>query len=187
MAFLQGIRNKIGYFIIKRKVRNLSRNKEFINIADAGKVGVLFKQTDEENFEAVQDCVRMLAEGGKQVFVIGYVDSKEIPDFYLLRKGFNFFCRNDINWYGIPQPAFVNDFIEREFDLLIDLSLDNVFPIDYIFAISKARFKTGEYAVRAEHADLSIDTGLNRNVGYLTQQIYHYLSILNKKQQNKYE
>lgn len=181
MIFFQGIRKKAGYFILRRKVRELSRNKEFINLAGVSAVGVIFNQTDEKNFEYVQEYVRTMAADGKQVFGIGYVNSKEIPDFYLLRNGFNFFCRKDINWYGIPQPVFVNDFIEREFDLLIDLSIDNIFPVEYIFSLSRAKFKTGHYAIRAQHADLSIDIGSSRDVGYLTKQINHYLGLLKKE------
>jgi hypothetical protein len=182
VAFLQGIRKKIGYFIFSRKITGLSRKKQFINLADAGTVGIVFHQTDDKNFTAIQDFLKSLSAEGKQISAIGYIDSQKIPDFYLLRKGFNFFCTEDLNWFFHPEPAFVNDFIEREFDILINLSIDNVFPVEYIYALSKAKFKTGKFRNGSTYADLAIDIKDNRDVSYLIQHITHYLRIINKKQ-----
>jgi hypothetical protein len=182
VEFLQGIRKKIGYFILNKKIPGLSRKKQFVNLSDAGTIGILFHQTDDESFAAVQDLLKSLASEGKQIAAIGYIDSKKIPDFYLLRKGFNFFCIDDLNWFFQPEPAFINDFIEREFDILINLSIDNRFPVEYIYALSKAKFKTGKYRNGSSHADLAIDIKDNRDVGYLIKHIIHYLRIINKKQ-----
>jgi hypothetical protein len=182
VEFLQGIRKKIGCFLLNRKISGLSRRKQFINLADAGTIGILFHQSDDKSFAAVQDLLKSLASEGKQIAAIGYIDSRKIPDFYLLRKGFNFFCIADLDWFYQPEPTFISDFIEREFDILINLSIDNRFPVEYIYALSKAKFKTGKYRNGSSHADLSIDIKNNRDVSYLIQHIIHYLRIINKKQ-----
>ncbi|MGF1584132.1 MAG: hypothetical protein ACFCUM_02335 [Bacteroidales bacterium] len=182
MAFLQGIRKKIGYFILKRKLPGLLRKKQFINLADAGTIGIIFHQTDDKSFMAVQDFLKSLASEGKQIAAVGYIESRKIPDFYTLRKGFNFFCIDDLNWFFQPEPAFINDFIEREFDILINLSIENRFPVEYIYALSKAKFKTGKFRNGSTHADLAIDIKDNRDVNYLIQHINHYLRMINKKQ-----
>ncbi len=144
-------------------------------------VGIIFHQKNDASFDAVQGIIRELKETGKKVSVIGYIDANFIPEFYRIRKGFHFFCKQDINWYSIPEPAFVEDFIRERFDLLIDLSIEDHFPLEYIFALSTARFKAGKFVQGSDHADLSIDIGSNRDVFYLTQQIKHYLSLINTK------
>lgn len=183
MTFLKGIRKKTGRFILRQKIRRSSRSKEFINLEDATTIGVLFHQRDYKSFESIQKFLKKLAEQGKQVFAIGYIGMKDIPQEYLLKKGFNFFCLKDLNWYYKPEPDFVEDFIKSDFDLLINLSIDNVFPVDYIFALSNARFKTGKYTPGYEFADLSIDIKKSGDIDYLIMQISHYLTEINKKKQ----
>ncbi|MFP4365680.1 MAG: DUF6913 domain-containing protein [Bacteroidales bacterium] len=183
MTFLQGIREKTGRYILKKKIRRSSRTKEFINLEDATRIGVIFHQTDYNSFESVQKFLKKLAEDGKQIFAIGFIEKKEIPQEYVLKKGFNFFCLKELNWYFKPEPVFVADFIERDFDLLINLSIDNVFPVDYIFALSNARFKVGKYSAEYEFADLSIDIKKSGDIDYLIMQISHYLSEINVKKQ----
>ncbi len=151
-------------------------------MADARTVGIIFHQEDNKSFEAVQRFVETLAKEGKQISVIGYIESKIIPDIYLLRKGYSFFCLKDLNWFCSPKPSFVYDFIEKDFDLLINLSIDSLFPVEYIYALSKAKFKVGKYTNGSEHADLLIDIKSSRDINYLIQQIIYYLSIINKKQ-----
>jgi len=182
VVFLKGIRKKTGSFILGRKVRGLSRNRQFINLADIHTVGIIFHQSDNKVFESVNDFIKSLTAGGKQISAIGYIDADEIPDPYLLRKGYHFFCMKELNWYFRPESPFIDDFQEREFDLVINLSLDTLFPIDYIYAMSKARLKAGKYFDNSEYSDLSIDIKNSRDVRYLTEQITHYLNIINKKE-----
>lgn len=181
MIFLKGIREKTGRLILKQKILRSSRIKEFINLEDATSIGVIFHQADYKMFESIQKFLKNLSDDGKQIFAIGFVEMKEIPQEYVLKKGFNFFCLKDLNWYFKPEPDFVEEFISRDFDLLINLSIDNVFPVDYIFALSNARFKTGKYTEGYEFADLSIDIKKSGDIDYLIMQISHYLSEINKK------
>ena len=182
MAFLQGIRQKIGSYILEKKVNDLSRNKQFINLADSATIGIVFHQPDNGNFKAIQEFMKMLAAEGKQIAALGYIEGKNVPDFYLLRKGFNFFCDSDLNWFHQPEAGFVDDFVKREFDILINLSIDNSFPVEYIYALSNAKFKVGIYANGISHSDLVIDVKDNHDVDYLIGQITHYLRIINRKQ-----
>lgn len=172
----------MGYRSLRRRVNKLSRNREFVNIKDAETVGILFQPVDDKSFETVKLFLKSLTEEGKQIFAIGYVDSPKIPDFYLLRKGINFFCKHDLSLFFRPEPVFVDDFIEREFDLLINLSVDNLYPLEYIYALSKAKFKAAKSLNGSDHSDLTIDIKTNRDVEFLIQQITHYLSLINKKE-----
>ncbi len=182
MVFLKEIRKKIGGFILGRKFRGLSRNRQFINLADISLVGVIFQPTRKQDFESVNEFIKELKAEGKQIFAIGYLESEEIPDSYLLRKGYHFFCTKELNWYFRPESPFIDDFLEREFDLVINLSLETLFPVDYIFALSKARLKAGKYFDNSEYSDISIDIKNSCDVRYLAEQITHYLKIINKKE-----
>ncbi|MGC8804030.1 MAG: DUF6913 domain-containing protein, partial [Bacteroidales bacterium] len=114
-----------------------------------------------------------------KVIALCYIDSKKIPDYYLLVKGFNFFTRKTVNLFYIPTHPLVNDFIEQPLDMLIDLSIDDVFSIHYIGILSKAKFKIGMRQKRLEkYYDLMIDIGKDKTINNLIENIKTYIPIL---------
>jgi len=129
-------------------------------------------------FEVVHNFVKECRDEGKDVFAVGYVPEKKVPENYLLRKSLHFFCLSDLNWYYKPVVPFVELFINERFDLLIDLSINSSYPVDYIVSLSDAGFRAGKRTDDSEHLDLSIDTGNNSDTNYLLQQIVYYLKIL---------
>ena len=95
-----------------------------------------------------------------------------------MRKGINFYCKSDLNWYFKPKNELVDQFINQEFDILFDLSIKNYFTVNYVGSLSKATFKIGKQSESA-YQDLLIDIKENDTVEYLIDQIKHYLNIIN--------
>ncbi len=184
MSFLEGLRKKAASVILRYNIRKVNRRKQFMNLSDVRTVGVLFSPSENNGFGPVHEFIRQLSREGKQVYAIGYIDKNAVPDNFLLRQGYNFLCRHDLNWFFRPEADFVNDFIERELDLLVNLSFEDYLPLDYIHSLSRARFKTGRFRVDDnETTDLAIDVRNKRDTKYLIEQIIHYLQIINRKQQ----
>mgnify|MGYP001243192878 FL=1 len=93
MVFLKGIREKIGHMILRKKIRMRKRSKKICNFDTAQNIGVIFKTDSQSDFELVKRFLQFLSDHNNKVFALCFVDSKKVPDFYLLRKGFNFFSR----------------------------------------------------------------------------------------------
>lgn len=148
------------------------------NFETAQQIGVVFKTDTQSDFELVKRFLHFLSEQNNKIVALCYVDLKNVPDYYLLRKGFNFFSRNDLNLYFIPKSNFINDFIEKPFDILIDLSTDYNFPLHYISALSKAKYKIGRQQKLYPSFDLMIDISKNNNVESLIEHIKHYVPVL---------
>ena len=54
---------------------------------------------------------------------------------------YDFFNIKDLNWYYKPQNYIIDNFIQKEYDILINLCDSSVIPIKYLVASSIARFK----------------------------------------------
>ncbi|MCF0207563.1 MAG: hypothetical protein HUK15_09060, partial [Bacteroidales bacterium] len=107
----------------------------------------------------------------------GFADSKELADFHIQPLEFSFFCRKDLNWYGLPTEEAVGEFADTNFDILLCMNLEEKNPLTYITARSKASFKVGLYSPQnAKYLDvmLSLDEE-SRNIEELAKQILHYL------------
>jgi hypothetical protein len=71
---------------------------------------------------------------------------------------YKFFCYKDLNWYFKPNEDSVKDFVNKEFDILIDLNLEENLSVRFVIAESVALFKTGRYSeIEPNYYDLMIN------------------------------
>jgi hypothetical protein len=157
MRIIENAKAYMGNRAIGAYLHDAKRELRSCNIYKAETIGILFNATHEVSFEIVKEMVKKLSSKENDIEVLGYVDSKQMIDHYLYRKGFEFFTRNQLNWYYKPMAEIVEKFIKKPFDLLIDLSLDNPFPIRYIVSCSAAKFKAGRYLHSEDYLDFMID------------------------------
>lgn len=174
------LRSKIGYALLKRKVKSVDRNVRSVNLYSAKKAAVIFQPIDQDEFEKVQQFIKSLKDTGIDITAVGFIRDKKIPNIFLLRKGYDFFCFEDLNWYCKPVAPFIENLINEKFDILIDLSLERNLPVDYLIYLSKAGFKAGKHFENGHPFDLTIDISKNNNISFLIEQLEYYLSLINK-------
>ena len=157
MKWADNIKARIGRQRLTDKTGTANRKITLCTLSEAKNIGILYDATEYISFEIVRDLVKQLSSTSVSFMVLGYVDSKKLIDHYLYRKGFDFFCKNDLNWYYKPVSSQTEQFINEPFDILINLSLDYKFPIHYISSASKASFKAGRYSLDDNSLDFMID------------------------------
>ncbi len=146
-----------GRKVLERKLRNRKRTIKVCNISDAKKIGIIFNATHLVSFEIIRNFIKNLSVKNVNVTAMGYVHSKKLIDHYLYRKGFSFFTKGNLNWYNKPVKDTIDDFIKKPFDILINLCLENYYPIQYIVALSASSFKVGKYIEEPQYLDFMID------------------------------
>ncbi|HEX3006594.1 MAG TPA: hypothetical protein VHO90_03155 [Bacteroidales bacterium] len=141
--------------------------------------GVIITPTDQESFEQIKKFLNYLTSIGIKVYILGYVDDKKVPQNFLFWKGINLFSRTDLTWAGIPESSSVNDFIEQQFDMLIDLSMDDYFPVQYVASLSRSNFKIGRFGRKNQQCyDLMFEFNTETSLGEYIEQISYYLNLL---------
>lgn len=158
MKTVDTIKKKYGEFRFKSFVKKDSRRVHACNIEEAEEIGIIFNATYPINFEIIRELTKDLNKKDISVTTMGYVDSDVLIDHYLIRKGFDFFTHKDLNWYSKPGGEKVEAFISKEFDILINLSLEKFLPIDFVLAESRAKFKVGKLFDDHALMDMMIDT-----------------------------
>jgi hypothetical protein len=146
-----------GRKVLQKKLKNLKRSTKVCNINSAKTVGIIYNATNSVSFEIIKDFTKILAQKKIEVSVLGYVHSKKLIDHYLYRKGFDFFTKNNLNWYNRPMSDTVENFLKKPYDILINLSLEKYYPIQYVLALSPSSFKVGKYFEEPNYMDLMID------------------------------
>jgi hypothetical protein len=178
VVLFKTLRQNIGFSFMRRKLKHRKRVKSMYSFESSKVIGVVFKTDTQSDFELVKRFLHFLNEQDNKVVALCFIDNKKVPDYYLLRKGFNFFSREDLNFFFMPKTSFILDFMEKPFDMLIDLSIDNNFPLHYISSLSQAKFKIGKQQTGRNCFDVMIDTSKQNSVESLIEQIKHYVPVL---------
>ena len=172
----------------RRLLRELPRDRRPIpkNLAQARKVAIVYVATDERTFTHVKNYVKRVKEelGISHIMALGLTDEKVLPNFLHPRLNFEAITHKDLNWYRIPQGSTVQNFIAEEYEVIIDLSLEDRLPIQYIVAKSRARFKVGRFSESNKQIlDMMIDIAGAQSISQLIQQVHNYLLMVNSKPQ----
>ena len=170
------LKEKIGKKQLGKVLRRRKHKAFAVNFSDVRSLGVIYPANEESGFRQVKKLVEALPREIK-VSTLGYSDSKELKEFHIQPEGFRFFCHADLNWYFRPVSDTVREFISTPFDVLIDLSKEEVLPINFVVADSHARLITGRYKENANY-DFMIMPGEDQRDTYLFEQIIRYLKMI---------
>ena len=161
--------------------KSLKRQRQIYNLTTARHIGMVFNLTDYKVFDAVIGLKSMLERIPITVEVIGYYNDKEIPQLYIMAKGIKIFSKVELNWYKKPESPLVSEFIAKDFDILIDLTQEEVLPLRWVSTLSKAKFKVGALNYFNNPFDLIVTIDKSLGLEYLTQQVYNTLEVLNNR------
>jgi len=150
-----------------------------VNLTHAKSIGIVYQLFDVPDYNQVMEFVTQLQHDHKEVKALGFVQHKNLINRFLPKLSYDFFSLNNINWYNKPVSDRVQDFISREFDLLIDLTLNEHLPLKYIIGLSKARCKVGRFSnENARYYDLMIKIQPMTAWREYISQVKHYLTII---------
>ena len=93
---------------------------------------------------------------------------------------YDFFYQKDLNWYYKPQNYIIENFVKKEYDILINLCDSNCIPIKYLVASSLAHFKIGQHEEGYEIYDFMLSMREEQGIEDFMIQIKHYINLINK-------
>ena len=138
------LNNFKNYLFQKRARKFLSkmpRERRFASYEKAKNVLILFESDFSEKNPLVRKMLKTLKQDGKKVSAWGFIDKKVIttsilPDFRVLN-----YKQTDLS--ERPDAAIIRELEGLEFDLMIDLSLKPILPLQYLAVHANASCKAG--------------------------------------------
>ena len=155
-----------------QKTALVKRHVMLPNPDSVRKVGVLWEPSERQAFQFLHDHFSHAQVIFRNLCVY--------PKNAVADTGTNILTPKDLNWYGLPKPGPVDDFINTEFDLLLNIALNQSLQLDYVTALSKARFKIGWSPDEKNFFDLNINIKGKNDALFLARQQIFYLGQLNK-------
>lgn len=176
------LRKWAGAYFLRKQMRIRQREVQSMGLASARSIGIIFNAKDERTFKLIREFSDQLRAGGlREVKSLGFVPKAEVASFLQSSQDFDFFTREDFNWYYKPKGRKVVGFMSEPFDILIDLRLNKFISILFLVGLSRAQFKVGKYSAgHQEFYDLMIDVDAKADISFFIEQIHHYLHMLDE-------
>ena len=171
---IMGLKSKLANKRLDSRLGSVSRDKKVFNLDSAQTVGILWEIDQQDAFIRVKNELYL---AGIKAEGLCYFSLKKA----IIPEEINGFSRKQTScWLEIPRTQLVEDFISQKFDVLIDLTGQQHFPMVYVTALSEATFKIGYAGKSANYFDLNIEFGEQPETSQLADQILYYLKRINK-------
>lgn len=138
-------------------------------------VGILFNADDKADQSLVKNFCSSLKKSNIEADVLGFFNSKEERE----PLSFNYFDLNGVGFSLTPTSDTALQFMQRPFDVLINLDYRNHPPLIYVAASSNALFKVGPATGNSDHYDLMIDLGDKYTTASLLKNIRKTIKLIN--------
>lgn len=180
MKFFHKIKSLIGEARLKKGSARTDR--AFLNIDQAKTIAVIFDATNIDHLEIVKKYVGKLKERKKNIKAVGFFDMKITPQNISYSKAeFDFFNLKELTGINQPSSPYIQTFIKEPFDILVDLNIQNKFPLRSIMLQSAAKFKVGiDIPENQQTHDLLISVKPEEGLVHFLNQVERYLEMINK-------
>lgn len=167
-----GLKERYARKKLRKLASTVKHNPLLPHLYSAKLIGVIWNPSQKEAFHYLKNYFNK-----EQVIFRGFCVFEEginpLPDT-------NTVTVQDLNWLGFPKHEKIDDFISFNFDVLLNISLNQNLALDYITLLSKAKFKVGSTRNETNYFDLNINIGKKDDTMYLVEQQIFYLAQLNK-------
>ncbi|MBQ1885028.1 MAG: hypothetical protein II165_08435 [Bacteroidales bacterium] len=183
MKFLLNTRQKMGCKRLRNKAEKVQRQKSYHNIDSAESIGLLFDSTVQANYFSARRFITGLVEAGKNVEALGMVLNEEMLRYYTPSPNIHLFSLEKITFFGYPDNREVEDFIKKDFDILINICTTENLSVDYVMGMSRAKFKVSVKFKENDFADFALEFKDDRvpETDELINRIKQYLTAISRK------
>lgn len=160
-------RRKLTKGLIDHRIECVRRTKRFVNLDSVRTAGIIWTEHD---YPAFENLVKILEQKQIKWTDLSFSDDKAT------RQAVNRVTKKDFSFRGLPESTVAMDFVNTEFDLLIDISLSSSIYVQAIRGLSRAACKAGWSEAIPDFFDFKIDVSRHPEPVFLVEQLTHYLS-----------
>ena len=127
-----------------KRHRQKPKSEEFKPLSGIKTVGMVY-DVEALSWKTMTQIIRFFESHGKSVTTLGYLDEKELNHNYTPNYKHMFFCKEQVNFWRLPQPATLERFLGTPFDYLINLDVEGSLVLQAVSTYSTAKARIGLY------------------------------------------
>ena len=133
---LERLKERMLLKAIREGVKEQKHHRASLKFNEMKKIAMVVDGSSKEAIDFAKRYAEKRILAGKYIELLAYVPRKDKFTSYSLP----FFTDEETNWYRKPKSNIVRNFMDSPFDLLINFSPELILPLEYICALSKAKF-----------------------------------------------
>ena len=187
MELFRHLRLKAGKSMLAGKYARKRRKRSYSNFKSIRSIGVIWDASRPEEFLLLSRFHQKMAELNIELKIFGYFPGKVLPDQFTAIRYLTCLKKNEVDFFYRPKSHEALSFIEKNFDVLIDINFQKLFTLLYITTLSQARLKVGLTDTEPENApfDLMISLKKPMNLENYLEQVIYYLDMINSDSTKK--
>lgn len=142
---MRNFRNRIAEKYLKINTKNNIQKRKTTSFRQIKTIGIVYDATFEETVKEVKSAIKKLKALGKDVYSLGFVNTKVLPANRSPHTRDDFFCKQDLHWYQLPKKDRIGRFSNETFDYLLNVYTDDQLPLIGVSALSKAHCRLGSF------------------------------------------
>lgn len=171
-------RIRLNKWFLKRQLQKRKLLRSSISLAEARSIGILVNATTDDQLQAALSLADRLKKQKKKVEVLAFTGKAKPSDS---SSKYQVFGTKELDWAFRPKADAVKAFMEQPFDILFYHSHKGEPVLDYIMALSRARFRVGPYSDSSSVCDLMV-VPQKADARAFADLMLFYLEKLNPKQ-----
>lgn len=180
MKLLDNFKQKSALKYLFANQHKQARIQKSVNLAKAKSIALLFEIADEQAYITAQKIAESFRTANQKIRVVCYSPYKIDPPFFIPKLQYEILNSTNRNWRYQPVKPFVKDFIEEDFDLVVNLNLNRDLTLLYLLVMSKASIKVGPYAEDLHgFYDLMVHATADETPETFAEQVIRYLNHIN--------
>lgn len=181
---LAKVKDKIANYIITRKFKKVARIREFVNLSEAFQIGLISELDSKTTYRIIEDFKEYLQKEERihYIYSFYYVPLNTLSTEYNNTQWKTFLCLNDINFLKLPKKGRIDNFVEKFYDIVIDLSFSDAHVIRYVLACVNARLKIGpSVPCKQQFYDIIVNMKEEKDLKKLIETILTLLIVVNQR------
>jgi hypothetical protein len=183
MELFKKIRLKIGRLMLSKKAARTKREVFYSTFKNIKSIGIVWDASKPVEFASLSRFHQKMLDIKIDVTILGYYPGKNLPDQYTALRYLTCIRKDELNKFYHPDSSETKSFINKPFDVLIDINFDQQFPLSYVTELSKARLKVGLLKDNVSVSPFDLIMEMKHPVeidSYLTE-VIHYLEMIKDK------
>jgi hypothetical protein len=178
--FPYSLSRKILKYLIRNHQKKIRRNTSGVSFKNAVRIAILSESQTIDTSQYIIDFISDIRKYSKDISTLEYlnnsiklsVKSWKQTQFYLHNKNLNFL--------NLPKREPLKEFLEKEYDIIINLSITNNIYLHYLATITNAKLKIGPYNKEFESCyDFMIHVDDDTDIHSFVSAVDTYLKMIN--------
>lgn len=171
---------KILKYLIRKHQKKIRHNSNGVSYKNAVRIAILSESQTIDTSQYIIDFISDIRKDAKEITTLEYLNNSIKLSVKSWKQTQFYLHKNNLNFLNLPKKEPLKEFLEKEYDIIINLCITNNIYLHYISAITNSKLKIGPYNQEFESCyDFMIRVNAETDINSFVSSVDTYLKMIN--------